>query len=58
MVRKIRKGKPTKANSCDGKVPHESEGAAYAHARYLGSAMHPYSCKFCAFWHIGHGRKR
>lgn len=56
-MRNVKKGKQTVKNSCDNKVPHESEEAAIAHARYLGSAMQVYKCRFCEFWHMGHARK-
>jgi hypothetical protein len=45
---------------CNGKVRHESRGAADFAMRlllvkhvYSGAMMNTYRCKFCGGWHVG-----
>ncbi len=42
--------------ACDGKVRHETKGAAYvaAHRTGNGREVKPYKCQFCGCWHVGH----
>ncbi len=41
--------------SCDGKVGHETFGAAFVAAkRTHGSGLVPYRCRFCGKFHVGH----
>lgn len=50
----------TKARGCGSKRRHIDEAAARAHIGWLrrgGAAegtYHPYSCRRCGTWHIGH----
>ncbi len=42
-------------NACEGKKRHKSMDDAFAHARHVGlNIFHPYKCKFCKGFHIGH----
>lgn len=43
---------------CEGKTRYQSRRAALTGKRLLatkGELVHPYFCKFCASWHVGHG---
>jgi hypothetical protein len=49
-------------SGCLGKERHESESAANATLEFRvrkkvvrsGDGSHPYCCRFCGKWHIGH----
>jgi hypothetical protein len=42
--------------SCEGKVKHETAGAAWIAAKRTGDGHEtkPYKCKWCGKWHVGH----
>jgi hypothetical protein len=42
--------------SCEGKVRHETAGAAWIAAKRTGDGREtkPYRCPFCGLWHVGH----
>lgn len=53
--------KQTRAKSCTGKHRHNSRFDALYHIKRLRKKdgavrMHPYKCKFCKMWHVGHFR--
>lgn len=58
-------GKPSKARSCDGKIPYPTRKAAQAAAknaaRRIGDTrLRTYHCSYVDHWHNGHrtnGRK-
>ena len=52
---------------CIGKAKHESFAAASAQLKkgksrpdgsHKGRKLQVYSCEFCGFWHIGHGKPK
>jgi hypothetical protein len=48
--------------SCEGKrryaTKQEAESAAWEAAVRLGEWLHPYACRFCGRFHIGHPTKK
>lgn len=48
--------------SCEGKVQYFTITAAHQSIKYYvkkgDGIMEPYKCRFCGWWHIGHGKIR
>jgi hypothetical protein len=40
--------------SCEGKIRHETLGAAWIAARKTDGGVRPYKCKWCSMFHVGH----
>ncbi len=50
-------------SSCDGKIQHATEGAAWRHITGINrrnpqGRLHAYRCNFCGKWHVGHEKER
>jgi hypothetical protein len=43
-----------RAKSCEGKVRHETMAKAYLSAKKTGPDVHPYACRWCGKYHVGH----
>jgi hypothetical protein len=43
-----------RAKSCEGKMKHESMAKAHVAAKHTGPDVHPYACRWCGKYHVGH----
>jgi len=55
----------SKRRSCSGKIRYGDQTGAVRTiismkkaGKAAGGELHPYKCKFCRKWHIGHNPKR
>lgn len=57
----INRDLPIRVRACESKAVYVTRGEARSRARsgragYAG--LHPYRCRFCPNWHLGHRRRR
>lgn len=57
----INRDLPLRERGCESKAVYLSRGEARSRARngragYAG--LHPYRCRYCPHWHLGHRRRR
>jgi hypothetical protein len=55
----INRDLPLRERGCESKALYLSRGEARSVARGgRCSGLHPYRCRYCPHWHLGHRRRR